>query len=276
MSRPWRFRVAVCLFLTVRVLLAQQARPKFEVASVKPVHSEAHNGAIVMRRFSNGSVSVEAPASSLIQAAYGLRWDQMVGGPGWARNEYYSVTAKAERPAGASEMWLMMETLLENRFHLKAHREKRQAPVYKLSVASGGLKLRQGGACASWAERTPPPPPPRGATHAIPCGRLMAYIIEKGAGIEILGGKISMSSFAKFLTGQLRHPVLDETGYKGTFDIDVKVSSDEMFGRVSLSPDPSGFPTVVGAMRELGIKLELVKGLVEMFVIDSIGRPSPN
>jgi uncharacterized protein (TIGR03435 family) len=276
MSRFWRFGVAVCPFLIVGVLLAQQGRPKFEVASVKPVKSQAHGGAVVMREFSNGRVSVEAPAYSLIQAAYGLRWDQMIGGPGWSRDQYYSVTAKAERPAGASEMWRMMATLLEDRFHLKTHREMRQMQVYKLSAASEGLKLRQGSACASWAERTPAPPAARGATFALPCGRLIAYLIERGTGEEFVGGKISMASLAEFLSKQSRHPVLDETGYKGTFDIDVKVSSDEMWGRVSSDPDPSGLPTVAGAMRQLGIKLELVKGAVEMFVIDSIDRPGPN
>lgn len=275
MSGSRRFGLVVCPVLMVGFLLAQQARSKFEVAAVKPVRSEAHGGAVVMREFSSGRVSVEAPAYSLIRASYGLRWDQMVGGPGWTRDEYYSVTAKAGRPAGASEMWPMMATLLEDRFHLKAHREKRQMPVYKLSVASGGLKLRQY-ACASWAERTPSPPPARGAAFALPCGRLVAYMIERGAGEEFLGGKISMSSLAEFLTRQLRHPVMDETGYKGTFDIDVKVSSDEMWGRVSSDPDPSGLPTVSGAMRELGIKLDLVKAPVEMFVIDSIDRPDPN
>jgi uncharacterized protein (TIGR03435 family) len=229
-----------------------------------------------MREFSNGRVSVEANAASLIQAAYGLRWDQMVGGPGWIYNdEFYGVIAKAERPVGASEMWPMMATLLEDRFHLKAHREKRQMPVYKLSVASGGLKLREGG-CSSWAERTPPPPPARGATFALPCGRLIAYVIERGTGREFVGGKISMSSLAEFLTRQLGHPVIDETGYKGTFDIDVKLSTDGIQGPVSSDSDPSGLPTPSGAMRELGIKLELVKGPVEMFVIDSIDRPTPN
>ena len=274
MSCSRRFGVAVCSVLMVGVLPAQQARPVFEVVSVKRSFPEAHGGTI-MHEFSNGRVSVEATTYSLIQAAFGVRSDQMVGGPGWIFNDYYSVIAKAERPVGASEMWPMMVPLLEDRFHLKVHREKRQMPVYKLSVASGGLKLREG-ACVSWEERTPAPSPARGATFALPCGRLIAYVIERGTGEEVVGGKISMPSLAEFLTRHLGHPVMDETGYKGTFDIDVKVSSDDMLHRVSSDPDPSGFPTVSGAMRELGIKLELVKAPVEMLVIDSIDRPGPN
>lgn len=228
-----------------------------------------------MREFANGRVNMETVPYSLIEDAYGLRDDQMVGGPEWIHTQYYAVTAKAERPVGAPEMRPMMATLLEDRFHLKAHREKRQMPVYKLSVASGGLKLRER-ACVSWAERTRPPEPPPGAAFALPCGRLLAYVIDHGTGIEFVGGKISMPSFTEFLTRQLRHPVLDETRYRGSFDVDVKLSSYEVFGRVPDDSDPSGLPTASGALRELGIKLELVKAPVEMFVIDSIDRPTPN
>jgi len=85
-----------------------------------------------------------------------------------------------------------------------------------------------------------------------------------------------MPAFAEFLTRQLGHPVVDETGYKGTFDIDVKVSSDDWHHRVPSDSDPSGLPTAAAAMRELGIKVELVKGPVEMLVIDSIDIPNPN
>ncbi len=238
-SRSRRFGVMVLLVLMAGVLLAQQARPVFGVASVKPSHQTEAHGATIMHEFSNGRVSVEATTWSLIQAGFGVRNDQMVGGPGWIFNDYYSVIAKAERPVGASEMWPMVATLLEDRFHLKVHRERRQMPVCKLSVASGGLKLRES-TCVSWDERTPAPPPARGATSALPCGRLIAYLIERGTGLEFVGGKIPMSSLAEFLTGQLGRPVMDETGYKGTFDVDVKLSRDEALGGVSSDSDPSG------------------------------------
>jgi uncharacterized protein (TIGR03435 family) len=108
-------------------------------------------------------------------------------------------------------------------------------------------------------------------------GRIMHEFSNGRVSVEeVVGGKISMPSLAEFLTRHLRHPVMDETGYKGSFDIGVKFSSDEMWGRVSRDSDPSGFPTASGALRELGIKLELLKAPVEMLVIDSIDRPNPN
>ena len=83
----------------VGLVLAQQARPMFEVASVRLSHQTEAHGATIMHEFSNGRVSVEATAYSLIQAAFGVRNDQMVGGPGWIFNDYYSVIAKADRPS---------------------------------------------------------------------------------------------------------------------------------------------------------------------------------
>jgi uncharacterized protein (TIGR03435 family) len=36
----------------------------------------------------------------------------------------------------------MMQALLEERFHLKTHREVREVPVYIMTVAKGGPKFR--------------------------------------------------------------------------------------------------------------------------------------
>ncbi len=275
MSHFRQCEVVFSAFLMVATLAAQRTRPAFEVASVKPVRSEAHGGAVVMREFVNGRANVEAPVCSLIQSAYGLRWDQMLGCAGWPQYDYYNVVAKAAGPASASEMWPMMATLLEDRFHLRYHREKRQMQVYKLSVANGGLKVRQGG-CSTWDEHASAPKPVAGAAFALPCGRLIAYVIERGTALEFVGGRVSMPLLAEFLTRQLGHPVLDESGYQGSFDVDVKVSSDEMWHRVSSEADPNGLPNVAGGLRALGIKLELTKGPVETFVVDSVDKPSPN
>ncbi len=37
----------------------------------------------------------------------------------------------------------MMQNLLEERFQLKAHREKREVPIYELQIAKSGLKLEE-------------------------------------------------------------------------------------------------------------------------------------
>ena len=77
------------------------------------------------------------------------------GGPGWIDSERYTINAKAENDANAYLMeGPLLQTLLENRFKLKIHRETREIPVYNLVVAKGGPKLKpfQEGSC------TPMPP----------------------------------------------------------------------------------------------------------------------
>ena len=39
-------------------------------------------------------------------------------------------------------MGLMLRTLLEERFHLKVHRETEDVPMYALTVAKSGFKLK--------------------------------------------------------------------------------------------------------------------------------------
>ncbi len=67
---------------------------------------------------------------------------QMDGGPGWIEAQY-SVAAKADGPTPIEVMeGPMLQKLLEDRFHLRTHRETREASVYALSIAKGGLKIK--------------------------------------------------------------------------------------------------------------------------------------
>lgn len=40
-----------------------------------------------------------------------------------------------------THVWLMLQSLLEDRFHLQVHRETKDLPVYALTAAKGGIKL---------------------------------------------------------------------------------------------------------------------------------------
>lgn len=55
----------------------------------------------------------------------------------------YDLDAAAEGSPTRAQMWLMLQVLLEDRFQLKYHRETRELPVYEITAAKGGFKLRQ-------------------------------------------------------------------------------------------------------------------------------------
>src|SRR3569833_4401566 len=86
-----------------------------------------------------------------------IAWDlqdyQLAGDPAWVGSAHYDVQAKADGGASVQEMEQpMLQALLQDRFRLRVHREKRELPIYELVVAGGGVKLhgsRDGGCAAS-------------------------------------------------------------------------------------------------------------------------------
>jgi bla regulator protein BlaR1 len=82
---------------------------------------------------------------SLIMDAYNVRPDQFTGLPDWANDsDKYQINAKAEgeQTLTPDQARLMLQTLLADRFQLRLHHETRNLPVYELTIAKSGLKLK--------------------------------------------------------------------------------------------------------------------------------------
>jgi uncharacterized protein (TIGR03435 family) len=71
------------------------------------------------------------------------------------------------------------------------------------------------------------------------------------------------------LQGSLGDPVLDETGLKGLYDLNLDFTVDENIA----AEGPRIFEAV---QDQLGLKLEARKAPVEVIVIDHIEKPSAN
>jgi uncharacterized protein (TIGR03435 family) len=102
---------------------------------------------------------------------------------------------------------LMLQTLLSERFQLKIHRDVREMPVYVMTVAVGGLKMK----LRSEGDG--------GAPGGMP--------VE---GAKIPGRNTTIQFLAYGLQQLLDRPVLDSTGVPGRFDFDL-----------SWRPDPTQF-----------------------------------
>jgi uncharacterized protein (TIGR03435 family) len=130
-------------------------------------------------------------------------------------SEKFTIEAKTEGPQTEAMMrGPMMQALLEDRFHLHLHREIRQAPVYLLTVAKGGPKLKSAapGSCI--------PFDPDNQTPAAPgqppwCGWFRASPQHDG---EDTYGQ-TMDGLAFQFSGDLGRDVIDKTGIKGAFDV---------------------------------------------------------
>ena len=81
-----------------------------------------------------------------------------------------------------------------------------------------------------------------------------------------------MDTFAIMLTSSVfNQRVMNRTGLTGEFDVDLRFTPD-----ASPAAAPQ-FPSIFTAVQEqLGLKLEASRGPVEVIVIDSVERPTPN
>jgi uncharacterized protein (TIGR03435 family) len=208
---------------------------------------------------------------SLIRDAYDVK-DYQVVGPKWLASEKYEIVAKA--PAGTSQQQArrMVQGLLADRFQLVLHREAKDLPAYALVVGKDGHKLRTGKRNRNTSD-----------------DGLVALKIQPG---RISTGEGSMEWLANQLAGRLGRPVVDATGVKGEFPIDLNWTPGEgEEGPIGLptkphpvdagrsTPDAAGnpFPSIFGAVQEqLGLKLEGRKLPTEMLIIDRVERPSAN
>lgn len=254
-----------------------QTRPSFEVASIKP--NPDCVGDRQDEQFSPGRVSVTCiPLRSLIQAAYGTFANgpnpnpqrlRLFGLPDWAGSDRFNITAKAKGDAPMDQMFgPMLQALLEDRFRLKVHRETRELPVYTMTVAKGGLKIRasKAGSCVPVDLNHSDQPSPNW------CGRMTGRPSSQRIVDDAYG--MSMAEIgSKFLANRLDRPVIDETGIAGMFDAHLEFSRSDL-SRPDADPD-SGAPSIFTAVQEqLGLKLSPGRGPVEVLVIDHVERPS--
>jgi uncharacterized protein (TIGR03435 family) len=257
-----RLIVLVALgLLTVDATAQQAAAPQFEVASIKP-RSEplgalpGPQGA----RPGGSFVFLNASLVRLVMYAFDLPDYQVVDGPAWARANRFDVEARAGRDASVADMRLMLRSLLQDRFKLATHNERREMPVYALVVDRRDGQLGPGLTigCPQQDVRPPAQAPP-GAMTTTGCGSVATLV--RGASLIMQG------------------PVIDKTGLVGTFAWSM-YSAPPVGGNFGPRAGGSGdlsLPSYTTALREqLGLRLDATRGPVEVVVIDSAERPSEN
>src|SRR6266542_1672675 len=137
--------IAVCALIAAPLLA--QAPPKvppdlrFEVASFKLNTGVGQNGGIRPAPGGQRYVATNCPVKMMIQVAYRVKAEQIVGGPGWLNTDGYDMEAKAEKASTADELHVMLVNLLVDRLQLKFHHEKKDMSMYALTVDKGGHKL---------------------------------------------------------------------------------------------------------------------------------------
>jgi len=223
---------------------------------------------------------------AVIASAFGIRPDRIVGSPAWFDRERFDISARAPANTPDNQLPLMLRTLLAERFRLVVHTEMHEQPVYALVVARPdrglGPGLRPSTECdeASLSAGGASGAAGVGGAALAPGKRPCTVITSSnGRDASITGGARRIDALVGALQGpglqgMIERPVTDRTGLAGTYDIDLR------FAAASLGTGPSDVPTLpsifTAVEEQLGLKLEPARGPIEMFVIDSVERPTPD
>jgi bla regulator protein blaR1 len=252
----------------------------FEAASVKPNRNSDPGGSV--RRQPGGRFNaVNMPVRALAIFAYQIQAFQLVGGPAWAGTDRFDIVAKlaADPPpvapgAGPDHMMLATRTLLADRFKLVVRRETRQMDIYAL------VRARPGGALGPALRQSTSDCSPAAVTAARRGGPQSPQVFcggRMGPG-RIQLGAAPLSQFANGLSGQVGRIVVDRTGLTGNWDFEITFAADPPRGGSAGAETPpvdTGAASLFTAIQEqLGLKLEPMKGPVEVLVIDSVQQPT--
>jgi uncharacterized protein (TIGR03435 family) len=227
----------------------------------------------------------KASVSAMVRYAYNMKPYQLR--PPYSSDEIqFNVEAKVPRGTSREQVGAMLRNLLVERFKLTFHRETREVQGYAVVVAKSGLKMKES------AVEDPPASadagPVRDADGFSYFARRNAMAVGYANGLaRWVGMNIPVDGEANAgrLTGLLNSltgvPVVDATGLKGKYDFTFTFSPDAagfasgpapappVPGEGGMAPPDDGGMTIFAALeKDLGLKLEPRKIMVDLFVID--------
>jgi uncharacterized protein (TIGR03435 family) len=306
---------------------AKPAAQKFEIASLKPCEPQpvppggrsgggngsfsparAHLNCFVVRNLiemayinnresPDPSDPINAWPGMLGRNPAGLQ--RLRGGPDWVYSDKYTIEAKApgldpslpRNPDRAVMLGPMLRALLEDRFKLEVHQELEDAPMFAMTVAKGGLKIKpmEAGSCSTDSREK------LGIDGRGPI--LLSEALRRGVkptcGVVNGGpnggnwrwehGGQNLAVVATVLSGDLGVKILDRTGVTDRFNFMWEYAPDDTTpGPLAwlAKTEPRITPTAASvhtALREqLGLQLERITGKRGYLVIDRIERPTPD
>jgi uncharacterized protein (TIGR03435 family) len=231
-----------------------QLPTRFEIVSIKPSMEINTNKGI---RYSpdGGFRAGNYSLKDLIRLGWDVRAFQITGGPGWLDAERYNVQTKPDVPfnplsaQGEGRLREMVRSMLQDRFRLEVHQQKKDMSLYYLVLTQGVLKLKRTGDARDTTTQ-----------------------MRDGKG-HMWATKFDMELLARYLGGELGFPVIDQTGLTGVYDFELVWNPDEN----KPGADVDSSPSMVSAIRDqLGLELKRGRGQVETVVVDYAERASAN
>jgi bla regulator protein BlaR1 len=240
-----------------------------------------------------GRFTADFPLWIYIQFAYKLSLTPEQTGsmlahlPKWVDADYFEIHAKAEGNPTKSQMRLMMQSLLADRFRLAVHFETQVVPVFALVLEKPGRigpKLRSHSDGPPCDVHMPPPAPGSSANMDGVFPRVCdAFLKIPVANHEMLLGSrnTTMKLIADSLPSieNLGRPVVDQTGLSGRFDFTLQwtpASDGPGQSGADASPDLPGTTFLEALKDQLGMKLKSTKAPIDVLFVDHVERPAEN
>jgi uncharacterized protein (TIGR03435 family) len=236
-------RVLLVCFASVALVWAQA--PSFEVASLKP--SPPPEGDLYRANLGtvrHGELTmINVTLSDCLRFAYGITNDLQLAGPVWIKDKgvRFDILAKASPETSADQFPLMLRALLAERFQLALHHESREISYLALEIGKKGPKL------------TPAQEEPDTSAN------------RNGLG-QIRSSHMAMPLLATLLSRFLRETVIDMTGLKGFYEVNLEWRPEDL--SKPLAETEAGASVFSAIQSQLGLRLESRKGPLDVIVVD--------
>jgi uncharacterized protein (TIGR03435 family) len=242
--------------------MAADAKPSFEVATIKPSQPDRPGKGFGVR--GSHFNTINTTLADLIKFSYGVQDKQIIGAPAWAESDKFDIEAQPDVPGAPNkdQVSMMVQKLLADRFQLKFHKETKELPAYVLTAAKTEPKMKK--------SETEDQLPGLFFTNISP-----ATLNVRNATMDDL--------CHLFQSAVLDRPVVDKTAITGKWNFQLKWTADEsQFSGMGVKvPPPSDAadappPLFTAIQEQIGLKLDAGKAQVEVLVIDKAEKPSAN
>src|SRR5262252_4456980 len=121
--------VAVRILFLTATWFAQNTRPAFEVASIRPSVNAPRQAVAAAGRTDGAQFRIAGlTIRDYISMGYAVKLYQ-ISGPDWIKTDRFDIAATLPEGSQPNQVPVMMQRLLEDRFELKTHRETKDFPV---------------------------------------------------------------------------------------------------------------------------------------------------
>jgi uncharacterized protein (TIGR03435 family) len=224
----------------------------FDVVSIRP--SDPKNLSMQIRPGKDSFTITGGSLKFIIMNAYELHDFQIEGAPAWIGSARFDIIAKmddpsppastpAEKDAEQKLIESRLQSLLADRFQLRAHNGAKEMPAYALVVAKGGPKLS-------------------------PSTKNTGYTTRQG---QLVCSSMSIDGLASVLSGMENRIVLDQTKLPGDYAFTLRWTPDDT---TNPNADLPGLFTAI--QEQLGLKLIPTKAPTQTLIIDHVEAPSSN